>query len=454
MGDAPGGLKRVIGFWGGAALVVGLTIGSGIFRKPATIAGLVPEPMAILALWAALGVICLCGALTLAELAAMLPKTGGQYVYLRAAYGDAAAFVFGWITLLVTVPAAIGALATFFAELLFELAGTKAGPPGVVAVAVSAIVVLAAVNLVGTRTGSAVQAALTAIKVTALAAIIGLSFLLGGGETGNFSHAIAGKEVTRVGLAAAVASVIWAYDGWVAVSMVAGEVEAPERLLKRIIVWGMAAICVLYLGANAAYLYRMPLDRMAAEKAGVALSVMGGLVGPAGRTAIAFGIMASVFGALSANLLAKPRVAYALAQDGLTFRWIGRVHPRWGTPHVAILIQAAAAVVLVLFLRDFDALTTYFVVVEWFALLSSVGAVFVLRRTMADVPRPYRTPLYPWVPLLFVSGTVVCLAAIVWGEIKKGNFAPVIGLGIALAGFPVFWAWRRFSGSAPAPAKR
>ena len=249
------------------------------------------------------------------------------------------------------------------------------------------------------------------------------------------------------GLARAVASVIWTYDGWIAVSMIAGEVVAPERLMKRIIIIGMLVIVTLYIGANLAYLYMMPVSIMAQQKEAIARTVMTEIAGPTAGVVILLAIMTSVFGALNGNLLAKPRVAYAMARDGLTFSFLGKIHPRWSTPWAALLIQGLVAIIMVLVLRDFDTLTTYFVVVEWAALIFAVGAVFVLRRKMAEAPRPFSTPGYPWVPLLFVVGTIVGVSAIVWGEFQVGNFSPIYGLGIALAGFPVHQLWKRLKRS-------
>ena len=245
------------------------------------------------------------------------------------------------------------------------------------------------------------------------------------------------------GLARAVAAVIWTYDGWIAVSMIAGEVVAPERLMKRIIILGMLTIVTLYIGANLAYLYMMPVAVMAQQKEAIARTVMTGIAGPAGGAVVMLAIMTSVFGAVNGNLLAKPRVPWAMARDGLIFSFLGATHPRWATPWTALVIQGAVAVVMVLVLKDFDTLTTYFVVVEWAALIFAVGAVFVLRRTMAAAPRPFRTPAYPWVPLLFIIGTIIGLSAIVWGQIQVRNFSPVYGLGIAVAGFPVHHLWKR-----------
>ena len=433
-------LRRVIGFFGGTALIVGITIGSGIFRTPPTIAGLVPNPLVIMGLWTAFGLISICGALAVAELTSLLPQAGGVYVFLREAFGDAAAFVFGWLYVLITTPTTVAALSVVFAEFLLNLLGLTVDAK-VQIIAIAAIIVLTGANVLGARVGAAVSGVTTLVKVTALAAIILGAFLLG---HGNLSNITAGGAVQGGGLARAVAAVIWTYDGWVAVSMIAGEVVAPERLMKRIIIVGMLVIVTLYIGANLAYLYMMPVGVMAQQKEAIARTVMTAIMGPTGGTLIMLAIMTSILGALNGNLLAKPRVAYAMGRDGLTFAFLGKIHPRWSTPWAAQVIVGAVAIIMVLALRDYDALITYFVVIEWAALIFAVAAVFVLRRKMADAPRPFRTPAYPWVPLFFILGTVVGLSAIVWGQIQVGNFAPIYGLAIAAAGFPVHHLWKRF----------
>jgi len=440
------GLRRVIGFAGGTALIVGITIGSGIFRTPPTIAGLVPNPLVIMGLWTAFGLISICGALGVAELSSLLPQPGGVYVFLREAYGDAAAFVFGWLYVLVTTPTTVAALAVVFAEFLLNLLGMSAGPATVQMIAIAAIITLTCANVLGARVGAAVSEVTTLVKVTALAAIILGAFLLG---HGSLSHITEGGVVqgSGGGLARAVAAVIWTYDGWIAVSMIAGEVVAPERLMKQIIIVGMLVIVTLYIGANFAYLYMMPVGIMAQQKEAIARTVMTAIAGPAGGAVIMVAIVTSVFGALNGNLLAKPRVPYAMARDGLIFSFLGKTHPRWATPWAALLIQGAVAIIMVLVLKDFDSLTTYFVVVEWAALIFAVGAVFVLRRKMAHAARPFRTPAYPWVPLCFMFGTVVGVSAIVWGQIQVGNVAPIYGLAIAAAGFPVHRLWKRLKRS-------
>ena len=438
-------LRRVIGLSGGIALIVGITIGSGIFRTPPTIAGLVPTPLVIMGLWTAFGLISICGALAIAELSTMLPRAGGVYVFLREAYGDAAAFVFGWLYVLITTPTTIAALSVVFAEFLLNLLGMPVAARSVQLIAIAAIIALTGANVLGARVGTAVSELTTLVKVTALAVIILGAFLLGHGSFANMTER---GVVHGSGLARAVAAVIWTYDGWVAVSMIAGEVIAPERLMKRIIIAGMLIIVTLYIGANLAYLYMMPVSVMSQQREAIARTVMTQIAGPAAGVAILLAIMTSVFGALNGNLLAKPRVAYAMARDGLIFAFLGKTNPRSATPWVAVLIQGVVGIIMVLALRDYDSLTTYFVVVEWAALIFAIGAVFVLRRKLAHAARPFRTPGYPWTPAVFVLGTVVGLTAILWGQIQVGNFSPIYGLGIALAGFPVHQLWKRLKRTA------
>ena len=316
--EARADLPRVIGFWGGLAVIVGTTIGSGVFRKPYTLARDVGDPASILALWVVFGLVTLCGALALAELSSMLPRTGGVYVYLRAAYGDAAAFVFGWLFLLVTTPATNGALATFFGELILGMTGVEFGPAfpwRVPAVGTVIVVILTVVNLLGARLGSAVQTFLTLIKVAALLVLMAVSFTLSRGSFAHLAPLSGGPH--RLGVGAA--SVIWAYDGWISVSMIAGEVVAPERLMRRIIVVGMLTIVFLYVGANIGYFYAMPVTEMARHPV-VPQWIMAQRLGPAGATLISVAILCSVFGALNGNILSRPRVPYALARDGLAGR--------------------------------------------------------------------------------------------------------------------------------------
>jgi len=435
----PSPLHRAIGFWSGVGIVVGTTIGSGIFRVPADLARHVGDPRIILALWVGFGLVSLCGALALAELACLLPQTGGIYVYLRAAYGDAAAFVFGWLYLLVTVPSALGALAVFFGELLTQVCGFDAvlAP----AIAIATIVVLMAANIRGIQQGLLIQNTFTLIKVGLLAALIVTVFAFGRGDIRHLAT-VAPPQPTLAGLAAAVYLVMWSNSGWQSLSMVAGEMANPERWMTRTLVTGILTIVTLYVGANLAYFYALPVDAIQAEPL-VASRVMALTLGQAGRKVIEIGILASVFGALNGVMLARSRVAYALACDGLSFAVLARCHPRWATPYVAIAVQGTVAIVLVLWLREFKALTRYFAAVEYLALAFAVAAVFILRHTMAAAPRPYRTFGYPWVPLIFVAAASTGVVAIVASGVNEGIFAPLIGLGITALGFPIYYLWRR-----------
>jgi amino acid transporter len=248
-------------------------------------------------------------------------------------------------------------------------------------------------------------------------------------------------------LGAAAALVMFTYNGWIYIGLVAGEIREPERRLKPIILAGTLTVIAVYLLANLAYLFAMPLPEMRGKV--VAREILAAVAGPAGALAITAGILASVFGALNGVILSRSRVPFALARDGLTFGVLGRTHPTRATPYVAILVQAAVAVVLIFALRDpenprrlFDRISTYYVSVEWMALVFAMSAVFVLRRRRPDAPRPFRVPLYPIVPLGFVGGTTVCLAGIVWSACAGGDWAPVVGLGLAMAGFPVYRIWR------------
>jgi amino acid transporter len=434
-----GDLSRAIGFWSGVGIVVGTTIGSGIFRVPGELATRVGNPLIILALWACFGLISLCGALAMAELGCMLPHTGGIYVYLRAAYGDAAAFVFGWLYLLVTVPSAIGALAVFFAELVGDFIGLASVWQPVIAIAT--IVFLMAANIRGLKQGLIIQDIFTLIKVGALLVLIATALIFGHGDFGNLT-ASAPEPLTLGNLAAALYLVMWSNSGWQSLSMVAGEITEPERRMTPILTAGLLTIVGLYFGANVAYQYVLPIESIRGEPIG-ALRVMTLVLGNAGKIFLQLCIMASVFGALNGVVLARTRVPFALARDGLTFSVLGKCHPCWATPYVAILVQGCVAIGLVLWLREFTALTRYFAVVEYLALVFAVMAVFVLRRTMAQAERPYRTFGYPLVPLVFVVGAGIGVMATVVSAAIEGAWAPLIGLAITLLGFPIYWLWRR-----------
>ncbi len=442
-------VRRTIGFWSGVGIFVGTMIGGGIFRTPASIAGVLGDPSHVLGLWLFFGLVSLCGALTLAELATMLPQTGGVYVYLREAYGDAAAFVFGWVYLFAAIPSGLAALAVFFGELVLGLAGI---PPAsttwaIPMLAAAAVALLSAANIAGVRWGTSIQNVFALLKVGALATLIVVGFGSAAADFGRW-FAEPAQPDTWSGLAAATKSVMFTFNGWVYISLVAGEVIAPERRLSRVILTSMGTVLAVYLLANLAYLALMPLSAMPGTV--VAREAMRIALGPTAALVMSACILASVFGAMNGVILTKARVAYALGRDGLIFGWLGRAHPTRATPYVSILIQGAVAIVLIFALTDpvsplrlFDRLTAYFILVEWLALVFAIAAVYVLRRKLPAAPRPYRVPGYPVVPAVFLAGTTAGLGAILWSACARGDYSPLFGLGIMAAGFPAYALWRR-----------
>lgn len=426
-------------------------IGSGIFRTPASIAAVLQHPMLILGLWAFFGAVCICGALSAAELATMLPRTGGTYVYLRLAYGDGPAFVFGWLYLLVAIPSGVAATAVFFGELTLRVAGIlpQDMPWGIPIMASSVVVVLSAINIAGVRQGAAVHNTFTVIKVSALLALIVGAILSSAGDVQRWFTVPADFTGGFDGAAAAAKSVLFTYTGWIYVTLVSGELDQPEKRLNRVILTGTITVTVLYVSANLAYLYLLPMSAM--RQSVVAREAMMLIAGPVGAVAMNACILASVFGGLNGVILTKARVAYAQARDGLSFAFLGRPHPTRATPHYSIMIQGAGAVVLIFALHNpehplrlFDRLTAYFVLVEWLALVFGVAAIFVLRRKLPDMPRPYRTPGYPFVPLFFIAGTLAGLGALLWSAFSTGDLSPLVGIAIVILGFPVYAIWRRF----------
>jgi amino acid transporter len=430
---APQALLRRLGFWATSGIVVGTIIGSGIFRVPAVVADAVGSPAAVAVVWIVGGLITLCGALAMAELAAALPETGGVFVYLRTAYGPLAGFLFGW-TQLILAPASAGGVALVFAEYLSTL--LPLSPTGVHMVA-SAVVLLvggAAYRSVG-GLGALVSVASFA-KLAALAALVIAAFALGHGNGGALSLGATTAGSRWGGLGLALVSALWAYNGFHDMVGVAGEVRDPDRVLPRALLAGTVAVIVVYLGANAAYLHVLPMDVLRRSPL-VATDTMTRVLGSAGGAAVAVMVMTSTFGTVMGLVLATPRIFYAMAGEGLLFASLARVHPRFRTPHVAVAVYTAVGIVSV-WSRTFEQLAEAFVLGTWPFLALAVGGVFVLRRTQPDLPRPYRTPGYPVVPLVFIGGTAwVVISALVAHPVTT-----LAGIGLTLLGVPIHFAWR------------
>jgi APA family basic amino acid/polyamine antiporter len=430
-------LKRQLGLWSAVAVLIGSTIGSGIFRSPAGIADRLPGPLPLMSVWIAGGLFALCGALTLAELSGAFPQTGGMYVFIREAWGRLPAFLFGWAELSLIRAASLGAISTTFSEYLLRVLGYD---PSVAPysdwvhyVAALAIVLTATFNYVGVSWSALVSNLTTLAKYGGLLFIILLAFAVGLPQTGgHYTPAVPDGSFHVAAFGLALVSVLWAFDGWADLSFVSGEVKDPRRNLPRAILIGTSAVIAIYLLANLAYLAVLPVEEIRRSKL-VAADVAQRLVGAPGVVFVAITVMLSTFGTLNATLLTAPRVFFAMARDGLFFRQVAEVHPRFGTPFVSIMLTTLLGVMFVL-LRTFEQLADTFVtaIVPFYAL--AVASIFVVRKRAGYDP-PFRTPLYPVVPALFILATLFLLGnAILDPTSRKPTLAVlgVIALGIPL----------------------
>lgn len=439
-------LPRRLGFWATTAVVVGIIIGSGIFRVPRVVADDVGSLGGVATVWIAGGIITLCGALSLAELAAAFPAPGGLFVYLGEAYGAGTAFVFGWTNLFLQ-PAATAGIALVFAEYLGTL--LHLSPRGVHLAASGALVLVAAAGYRSVRGAGALVSAGTIAKIAALASLVLAAFVLGDGNAGAFGQgAPAAGDARWGGLGLALVAALFAYSGIPDSAAIAGEVRDPGRVFPRALLAGIAAVIVVYLAVNAAYLYVLPYDVVRTSPL-VASATAVRVIGPAGASLMAAAVVISTFGTLNALVLTTPRVYYAMASQGLLFAPLARVHPRFATPHVAITTFVAAALVCV-WTRSFEQLAEAFVLGMWPFMALAVIGVLVLRRTRPALARPYRTPGYPIVPLVFVGGTLL----VVGSAFVAHPGATLGSIGLMLLGVPVYWLRRRTEQRQAAPAPR
>lgn len=434
-----GGLPRKIGLWSAIFIVIGTVIGSGIFRSPAGIAAKLPGPLPMMSVWVMGGIVAMCGALSLAEIASVYPHTGGIYVYLREGWGRLTAFLFGWAELVIIRAAALGAIATTFSEYLMRVLGVDLSIPANDAmthyVAAAAIIVTSAVNIVGVRWGSWILNVTGVAKYGGLLFLILLAFAIGMPTTGgHYTPAVppGSFQISAFGLA--LVSVLWAYDGWADLSFIGGEVKDPERNMPRALIWGAVAVLVIYLLANMAYLAVLPVEQIAQSRL-VAADVAEKLLGSVGVIFVSVTVMLSTFGTLTGSVMTSPRIWFAMADDGLFFRKVASVHPKFETPWVAILLATALGVGFVL-LRTFEQLADTFVtaIIPFYAL--AVAALFPLRRR-ADFKPVFRTPGYPVVPIVFVLSALFLLGnALVDPSSRWGTVGVLV---VILAGIPVYY---------------
>ncbi len=413
---------------------VGTMIGSGVFLVPSSVALYLMAPEPVMLVWVIGGFISLLGALSMAELSAAMPEAGGQVVYLAEAYGPLAGFLYGWTAFTLINPASIAALAVAFVSYL----GFFVHLDRVVAnaVAIGTIAILTIINSFGLRYGAITQNLLTIIKVALLFVLIGAGLLLPSNAQAVAASATPeGGLVSRFGLAMIIC--LWAYDGWMEVTYVGGEVKDPGRNLPRSILWSLMLVIGIYLLVNAALLATLGIGGMAASTA-VASDAAVATMGATGAAFVAIGVMVSTLGSNNGIVICSARAPYALAQRGYFMAWAGAIHPRFKTPVLALLAQAVWSAILVL-TGTFNQLATYVVFASFVFYAASAGAVLVLRRGRPDMERPYRTWGYPVTPILFI----LFAAWLVGNTISAAPRDALVGLGMIALGVPVFWYWKR-----------
>ncbi len=434
-------LIRTLGLRDIILLTVGSVIGSGIFLVPGSVLrqvdGYIVPAMLV---WLVGGLLSLLGALTYGELGAMKPAAGGLYVYIRDCFGRLPAFLFGWTLFFVIASGSVAALAVAFSAYLGEIVPLSPVLAKVVAVAMIAVITI--VNVLGTRKSSDLQNWTTVIKVAGILIMSGALLWLGSGFTGSGSvlwpAALSSSMASGFGLA--MIGVLWAYEGWQFISYSAGEVKDPQRSFPRGLLIGTAALIAIYLLANLGYLAALgPAGVADTER--LAATAVGTVVSPAAAKLVAIMILISIFSAANSILLTSPRVHYAMATDGLFFRRLAEIHRRFKTPAFAIIAGAIWSSLLAI-TGTFDQLLTYVVFIGWIFYALAAASVFVYRRRMPDAVRPFRVPLYPITPILFIAAA----AALVVNTIVTQPELSAIGLGIVLLGAPAYWFWRDKSG--------
>lgn len=418
-------------------LVVSGVIGSGIFLTPAAIAGQLPHPGAILSVWVLGGLLSLAGALANAELGAMYPRAGGDYVYLREAFHPLAGFLVGWLTFFVIYAGTVATLAAGFVASLGAFVAI--GPGQGLVLAIVLIGLVSALNYFGVRWGALANNITAVIKVLGLVAFACLAPIFGEGRVENLTPLVRGMGALDLGaLGLALSPVLFSYLGWNSTVYVASEIRNPSRNVPGSLFLGVAICTAVYLVMNLAYLYALPLAELqGAPNAGEAAARA--LYGDASGRIVGAFVLASILGTLNATVLVGPRIAYAMALDGLFFRGGDRSHPDYRTPSVAILIQAVTASAILLLLGTFERAldsTTFAILL---AILADLAALYRLRRTQPDRERPYRAWGYPWVPAIYGLASALVAGVLLW----QRPFECLLGLGLLCAGLPFYAVFTR-----------
>jgi basic amino acid/polyamine antiporter, APA family len=433
-------LQRVLSLRDLSLLVVGAVIGSGIFLVPGGVLQATGGSIGVaLLVWFMAGVLSLLGALTYGELSATDPEAGGIYVYIRDAFGRFPAFLYGWTLLLMISGGAIATLAVAFSSYLnqlFPISGVAAK-----LVSIAMIAVITVINVRGTRQSSDVQNVTTAIKVGGIL-IMGVFLVFAGngfqGTADSFWPDTFEPSILA-GVLTAMIGVLWAYEGWQYVTFSAGEVKDPQRNFPRGIAVGTLALIGIYCFANIAYIAALGPERVAASTT-VAADAVGALLGPTAAKLIAVTILISMFSAANSILLTTPRVYYAMGRDRIFFSKLAEVHPRFGTPAIAVIVQAIWSMLLAA-TGTFNQLLTYVVFTGWIFYALGAASIFVLRRKRPDAPRPFRVPGYPITPALFVIASAIIVVNTLITQPRLG----IVGLAFVLSGAPAYFIWNYFA---------
>jgi basic amino acid/polyamine antiporter, APA family len=436
-----------------AAIVVGTIIGSGIFLVPAEMMQAVGSAEIVYLAWIVGGLLSFFGALSYAELAAMKPQAGGEYVYMRDGYGPLGGFLYAWTYFLIAKPGSMATIATGLVRILGTFAPLAFLPQPILVhpilftwgqgVAVAAVAFISFINYIGVRRAGAFQLFFTLLKLAIILAIVVVGFAYAGGNVANFATHYLGARGGFAGFMLALIAALWAYDGWNLVTTVSAEVRNPQRSLPIALIAGVATVAALYMLVNAAVQYVMPAAAVAASPR-PASEAMTRVLGAAGAAIVSGGMALSMLVTLNGSTMTGARVPFAVARDGYFFRALATVHPRFRTPSTAILVQGALAVVLLLFAGSFQQLFSLTLFAEWLFYMLVTSTVFIFRRREPGAARPYRVWGYPFVPALFVAASAVLLYYSFVENVRNS----AAGSMVILAGIPVFYLFRRTNSGA------
>lgn len=426
-------MKKTVTFIEAIAIVVGMIIGSGIFLKPGIVFNDAGSPIMGILAWIVGGIITLASALTIAEVASSIPKTGGLYVYLEELYGEVWGFLLGWVQTVISYPASAAALAIAFSTYATFFIPMTDFQQKLLAIGILLFVII--MNIIGTKYGGVIQTISTAGKLIPIVAII--LFGLISGKTHDFRSITVMTE--GAGFGAAILGTLWAYDGWIGVTNIAGELKNPAKEMPKAIIWGVTSVIFVYALISIAMVNVLPIESIVTSKK-PASDVAIALFGSSGAAFITAGIIVSVFGAMNGYLLTGARVPLAMGQrNQLPYsNKLGKMHKKFGTPANALILEGVLAVIYI-FSGTFNTLTDLLVFVLWIFFVMGVFSIFILRKKVSSDKRPYKVPLYPLVPMVGILGGLYIL----YSTIVSSLLNSIIGIGIALIGLPIFYYLKR-----------